>query len=95
MTKKELIRAIAKRQNISIVQTEEFYNAFEQVLFEAIAANDEVILSPSIGTFALRHRQARLGRNPQTGEQIEIPEKTAVVFRPSRTIKEEVRDIEL
>jgi len=46
-----------------------------------------------LGTFDLTRRQARTGRNPKTGEKIKIDSKTVVKFRPSKALKELVKDI--
>ncbi|RMI87562.1 HU family DNA-binding protein [Candidatus Phytoplasma solani] len=95
MTKKELIKKIAKANKTSITQTEEFYNSFEFALNEAITTNEEVVLSPQIGKFILKSRKAQIGHNPQTGEKIQIPAKTVVTFKPSKTIKDKVKKLKL
>uniref|UniRef100_UPI000374E1EB HU family DNA-binding protein n=1 Tax=Poinsettia branch-inducing phytoplasma TaxID=138647 RepID=UPI000374E1EB len=79
----------------SISKTEVFYNAFEYALIEAITSNEEVILSSKIGKFILKSRKAYIGRNPQTREPIEIPSKTVVTFKLSKTIKNKVKDLTL
>ncbi|WP_373403052.1 HU family DNA-binding protein [Candidatus Phytoplasma solani] len=95
MTKKELIKSIAEANKISITQTEEFYHIFEKTLIEAIATNEEVVLSPQIGKFILKSRKAHIGRNPQTGKKLKIPAKTVVTFKLSKTIKDAVKKLEL
>ncbi|WP_373402802.1 HU family DNA-binding protein [Candidatus Phytoplasma solani] len=95
MTKKELIKKIALANKTSITQTEEFYNSFEDTLIESITSNPEVTLSPQIGKFILKSRKAHIGRNPQTGKKIQIPAKTVVTFKPSKTIKDAVKKLEL
>ncbi|RMI87598.1 HU family DNA-binding protein [Candidatus Phytoplasma solani] len=95
MNKKDLIKALAITNKASITETEEFFNNFEQVLVDAIVANQEVVLSPKVGRFILKKREAREGHNPQTGEKIQIPAKTAVVFKPSKTIKDKVAAVEV
>jgi DNA-binding protein HU-beta len=47
------------------------------------------------GSFKLVKRAARKGRNPQTGEELEIPETTVVKFTPAKALKELVRDLDL
>ncbi|AGL90612.1 Hypothetical Protein ihfA [Strawberry lethal yellows phytoplasma (CPA) str. NZSb11] len=95
MTKKELITTLAKVTKNSVTQTEKFYNSFENTLIEAITSNEEVVLSPQLGRFVLKTRQARLGRNPKTGKKIKIPAKTAVTFKISSNLKDKVKNIEL
>ncbi|WP_373403050.1 HU family DNA-binding protein [Candidatus Phytoplasma solani] len=93
MNKKELIKLIAKANKTSITQTEEFYNSFENAIIKAITNNAEVVLSTKIGKFILKSRKAQIGRNPQTGEKIQIPAKTVVTFKLSKTIKDQVKTL--
>ncbi|MFB0638498.1 HU family DNA-binding protein [Candidatus Phytoplasma solani] len=93
MTKKELIKLIAKANKTSITQTEEFYNSFENAIIKAITNNAEVVLSSKIGKFILKSRKAHIGRNPQTGKKLKIPAKTAVTFKLSKTIKDQVKTL--
>ncbi|AYJ01088.1 DNA-binding protein [Candidatus Phytoplasma ziziphi] len=95
MTKKELIKKIALSNKTSATKTEEFYNSFENALIEAITSNEEVILSPQIGKFKLKARKAYVGKNPKTGKKLEIPAKTVVSFKLSKTIKDKVKDLTL
>ncbi|WP_373403054.1 HU family DNA-binding protein [Candidatus Phytoplasma solani] len=95
MTKKELIKSIAEANKISITQTEEFYNSFENAIIKAITNNAEVVLSSKIGKFILKSRKAQIGRNPQTGKKLKIPAKTVVTFKPSKTIKDKVKLLKL
>ncbi|WP_373402804.1 HU family DNA-binding protein [Candidatus Phytoplasma solani] len=95
MNKKELIRKIAEVNKTSITKTEEFYHIFEKTLIEAIATNEEVVLSPQIGKFILKSRKAHIGRNPKTGKKLKIPAKTVVTFKLSKTIKDAVKKLEL
>ncbi|RMI87578.1 HU family DNA-binding protein [Candidatus Phytoplasma solani] len=95
MTKKELIRKIAEVNETSITKTEEFYNSFEFALNEAITTYEEVVLSPQIGKFILKSRKAHIGRNPKTGKKLKIPAKTVVTFKPSKSIKDAVKKLEL
>lgn len=67
--------------------------AFTQFIFGVLAENlsrgDEVNI-PSFGKFKVRETAARQGRNPKTGETIDIPAKKAVKFLPAKQLKEEV-----
>ncbi|WP_041784398.1 HU family DNA-binding protein [Candidatus Phytoplasma australiense] len=91
MTKKELITTLAKVTKNSVTQTEEFYNSFENTLIEAITSNEEVVLSPQLGRFVLKTRQARLWKHPKTGKKLKIPAKTAVTFKLSSSLKNKVK----
>ena len=72
MNRKEVISSIALRTGQSAKSAEAMVAAFEQVLLEAVGRNEKVQL-PGILTVERVERAARTGRNPQTGESIEIP----------------------
>ncbi|CCP88382.1 DNA-binding protein HU, partial CDS, partial [Candidatus Phytoplasma solani] len=67
MSKNELIRQIALNNGTTIKEAKEFFDIFEEVLTNAITSNEEVVLSPKVGRFILKKREAREGHNPQTG----------------------------
>jgi DNA-binding protein HU-beta len=64
--------------------------AVAQVLFDTLASGKNAGIH-GLGTLELRHRGSRLGRNPQTNEQIEISARNAVAFSPSGSLKEAVK----
>ena len=65
------------------------YNAFVKTLTEGLTEGDGVELT-GLGTFLIRERAERTGRNPQTGEQITIPAFKQVVFKASKQFKDTV-----
>lgn len=87
MTKAELIDAV-KKGNPDLSKA-----AIERVVddaFEAIAKaikKDKRFLVPGFGTFTVRRRKARTGRNPQTGAMIKIPASKTVGFKPAPSLK--------
>jgi DNA-binding protein HU-beta len=87
MTKAQTISALADRTGISKAQASDFLEAMAKLAYEE-AKNGFTI--PGIGKLVLVHRKARMGRNPATGEQIQIPAKTVVKFRVSKVCKESV-----
>ncbi|MEC4558620.1 MAG: HU family DNA-binding protein ['Conium maculatum' witches'-broom phytoplasma] len=93
--KKDLIKQIAATTQNTVKATEAFYNAFEQNLFQALTNYEKVNLSPYIGKFVLKTRQARMGRNPQTGKKLNIPAKTVVNFKIASVLKQAVADLEI
>lgn len=95
MTKKELIKEVAKQLKTSVAKTEEFYNSFENTLIEAITSNEEVVLSPQLGKFVLKTRKAHMGRNPKTGKKLKIPSKTVVTFKLTKNLKDKVKTLKL
>ena len=56
---------------------------------DGLKGGDEVRLN-NLGTFSLTHREARMGRNPATGEQVQIPAKTAIKFKATKSLADEV-----
>jgi DNA-binding protein HU-beta len=86
-TKAELIRKIADRANTQQAIAEELFNATVGVITEELQAGEEIPF-PGLGKLIRTVRAARTGRNPQTGEQIQIPQRYALAFKASSKIKE-------
>ena len=90
MNKAELVEAISKVTGATKADTERTLDAFVDVVSKNIKKKDGVKLV-GFGTFAVSHRKARVGRNPQTGEEIQIPARKVPVFRPGKELREQVR----
>lgn len=90
MNKAELIEAISKTTEMTKADTERALDAFIDVVTKNIKKKDGVKLV-GFGTFASSNRKARVGRNPQTGEEIQIPARKVPVFRPGKELKDSVR----
>jgi DNA-binding protein HU-beta len=90
MNKAELVEAISKVTGATKADTERTLDAFVDVVSKNIKKKDGVKLV-GFGTFAISHRKARVGRNPQTGEEIQIPARKVPVFRPGKELREQVR----
>ena len=86
MTKKEFLKIISEKTNSTLKDAELFYN----IIFETIKENikTEKVLISDFGTFSTVNTKARKGRNPQTGEEIDIPASLKVKFNPSVNLKE-------
>lgn len=90
MTFKELCKNVAEASGESVSKVEEVLKAsFEQIV-GGVVKGEEVNL-PSFGKFVSRVRPSHKGRNPSTGETIEIPERKAIVFRPASNFKDQVK----
>ena len=87
MNKAELVAAIAAKTGESKKATEETVNAFVSVVSEALKGGDKVQLV-GFGSFEVRKRAARKGRNPQTKEEIKIPASKAPVFKSGKALKD-------
>jgi DNA-binding protein HU-beta len=90
MNKAELIEAVSKVTEMTKADTERALDAFIDVVSKNIKKKDGVKLV-GFGTFAVSARKARVGRNPQTGEEIQIPARKVPVFRPGKELKDSVR----
>ena len=89
MRKPELVAAIAEKTDISKEQAGRVLNAILQEVTAALSNNDTVTLG-GFGSFAQRHRGARTGKNPQTGEALTIKASNTVAFKPGKQLKEAV-----
>ena len=87
MNKTELIEAIAAKTGDSKKATTEALNAFIEVVSETMKNNDKVQLV-GFGTFEVRNRAARKGKNPQTGAEIKIPTCKAPAFKAGKALKD-------
>lgn len=81
MNKTDLINAIAAESGLTKADAAKALNATTNAIVNAVKAGDKVALV-GFGTFATAERPARTGKNPRTGEVLEIPAKTVVKFKP-------------
>ncbi|MBM3309873.1 MAG: HU family DNA-binding protein [Candidatus Aminicenantes bacterium] len=86
MGKKEITAGMAKEAGITLHQAQKAFLALVEGLRTALRAGTKVNLA-GFGSFEVKVRQARRGRNPKTGEAIEIQAKKRVKFNPSRSFK--------
>ena len=89
MNKAELIAAIAAKTGDTKKAAEASVNAFVETVTNALVEGDKVQLV-GFGSFEVRKRAARKGRNPQTKEEIKIPASKAPVFKAGKALKETV-----
>ncbi|MBQ1348597.1 MAG: HU family DNA-binding protein [Aeriscardovia sp.] len=89
MNKSELIKAMAEKAEITTKDAEKALNAFVSVVTEELA-KDEKIQLVGFGTFETSERAARTGRNPATGEALEIPAKKVPKFSAGKALKDAV-----
>lgn len=89
MTKKELSEKIHKRIGLSKRESAEIIEYFFELLKENLSKGEGIKL-PRFGSFKVQQRKARKGRNPSTGETIEIGARKAVVFKPSRFLRDAI-----
>jgi nucleoid DNA-binding protein len=89
MNKTELVDAIANQTNLSKADSARALNATIDSIIEALKGGDGVSLV-GFGTFSVRHRPQRDGRNPQTGAPITISARNVPAFKPGKAFKEAV-----
>ena len=89
MNKNELVRFIAKETGLKINKSEDTLNAFIKGITESLARNDNVILV-GFGTFQVKDRAAREGRNPKTGETIQIKASKVPSFKVGKALKDKL-----
>ena len=87
MNKADLIAAIAAKTGETKKSSEASVNAFVDVITESLVEGDKVQLV-GFGSFEVRKRAARKGRNPQTKEEIKIPASKAPVFKAGKALKD-------
>jgi DNA-binding protein HU-beta len=87
MTKAELIENIALGADMSKVQATLALNAFIESVSGALVAGDSVAVS-GLGTFSVKERAARKGRNPQTGAELDIKASRVVGFKLAKPVKD-------
>ena len=89
MTKVELVNAVAESAGITKKDAESAVNAVFASIEKSLVGGEKVAIA-GFGTFDVRDRAERKGRNPQTGAEIVIPAKKAVAFKAGKQFKESV-----
>jgi nucleoid DNA-binding protein len=89
MNRTQFIEALAQEAGVEKKQAKQYLEAFTAVVERSMRAHDDVPL-PGLGKFRVSERKARTGRNPLTGEPIQIPAKTVVKFSIAKALKEAV-----
>ncbi len=89
MNKSELINAVAEKTQLTKKDSEKAVTAVFDVITEQLAKDEKVVLV-GFGTFEVRHRAARKGRNPSTKEEILIPATKAPAFKAGKNLKMQV-----
>lgn len=90
MNKTELIAAVAEAAGMSKKDTEQVLNTFFDTVQNTLKQDDKVQI-PGFGSFEVRERAARQGRNPLTGETIEIAAAKVPAFKPGKALKDAIQ----
>ncbi len=89
MNKGELIEAVANDANLTKAQAQAALDAFVSNVQKSLKSGDKVTLV-GFGTFSASTREARMGRNPQTGQPIQIPKRRVAKFSAGKALKDAI-----
>jgi len=89
MTKRELVIEVAKKLGFTQNDVAQVIQCTLDTITEALAQGNRLEIR-NFGVFEVKTREARIGRNPRTGEEVPIPEKRVATFKPGKEIKEMV-----
>ena len=89
MTKAELVEKVASTIKLSQKETEVIVGIILQSITESLSAGDKVELR-GFGSFRIRERKSRIGRNPKSGELVEVPAKKVPFFKAGKELRERV-----
>lgn len=89
MNKSQLIKTVAEKSELSQKQIGETWKLFEEAILASLSAGERVQLS-GFGTFEVRERAERKGRNPKTGEVVAVPACKYLAFVSAKAVKTEL-----
>lgn len=90
MTKKDLVEVVAKKANLTNKAARDAVQTMLNTIRDAMKRGEKVVLT-GFGTFSIRTRQQRVGRNPKTGDKITLAARKAPGFTAGKTLKKAVR----
>ena len=91
MTKSELAEQVSAKINLTKKETEHIVSIIFESIINALSKGDKVELR-GFGSFRIRHRSSRDGRNPKTGLKVKVPSKKVPFFRAGKELKEMVNN---
>ena len=89
MTKQEIVTTVYEKLGFSKRESSDFVEQFFKIVKQSLAQGENVKIS-GLGNFVVKEKQARRGRNPQTGEVIEIAKRRVLNFKLSQVLKNEI-----
>ena len=87
MTKADLVEQVVKVSNVSKRDAEIVVNPLFHAIIDALQQDDKIELR-GFGSFRVRRRRSRQGRNPKTGDRVEVPSKRIPYFKPGKELKD-------
>ena len=95
MTKATLVEEVSRNSDLTKKDSESIVEIVLQSIVEALRNGEKVELR-GFGSFRIRRRESRKGRNPKTGDQVDVPSKLVPYFKPGKELKELInRNLEL
>ena len=93
MTKKDIVRTIAEQIDLPQLRTKELVQRTFDALIEALVREGRIELR-NFGVFQIKKREARMARNPRTGEKVPVLAKSVVTFKPGKEMEARVRQLD-
>ena len=91
MTKADLVEEVAKVTELTRKDSEVIVDTLFESVIKALRVGDKLEVR-GFGSFRVRQRNARIGRNPKTGEKVEVPAKRVPYFKPSKELKDLINE---
>ena len=89
LTKQEIVNSIYMQIGYSKKISENFLEDFFEFIFDNLKRNNKVKIA-KFGTFEVRFKKSRIGRNPKTKEKVTISERKVILFKPSKELKKKI-----
>jgi DNA-binding protein HU-beta/integration host factor subunit beta len=93
VTKKDIVRTIAEQIDLPQLRTKELVQRTFDALIEALVREGRIELR-NFGVFQIKKREARMARNPRTGEKVPVQAKSVVTFKPGKEMEARVRELD-
>ena len=92
MTKKEIVRTISEEIGLTQLKTKEIVQKTFDAIVDTLVRDGRIELR-NFGVFEVKRRARRRARNPRTGEQVDVPQKYVVTFKPGKEMEQRVREL--
>ncbi len=90
MTKKDIVMKVSNDTNVAQIDVKKVVQKTLDAIVESLERSETVEIR-NFGVFKVKSRRGRIGRYPRTGEEVQVPEKKVVVFKPGLILKAKVR----
>lgn len=90
MTKKDIVTKVSNDTNLTQIDVKKIVQRTLDTIVESLERGETVELR-NFGVFKVKSRRGRVGRNPRTGQEVQVPEKKVVVFKPGLILKHQVK----